>query len=171
MTRHICVGAFLATTMVAISGCGPSLSNVKGVVKLDGSPVDGATVVFVSEDGKSSFSGQSDASGKFSISSADGKSGIPAGTYKVVVTKRAALGGGEMSPDSPEAKAAMMKDSSAAGKGGPKVAMPGMKMPMPGATGGGVKSDLPIVYASTETTPIKVKVPSDQEIAVDLKSK
>jgi hypothetical protein len=168
MNRRNCLAVFLAASMIAIVGCGPSLTTVKGVVKLDGTAVSGATVVFVSEDGKNTYSGQSDASGSFTITGADGKSGVPAGNYKVTVSKRSGMGGGEMAPDSAEAMAAMKKAS-----GDPSKMKPGGLMPgkMPGGPGGPAKSELPAKYASTDSTPLSVKVPLEKDLVLELSAK
>lgn len=73
--------------------------------------------MFVSEDGKSTYSGITDASGVFSLTSGTSSAGVPAGTYKVTVTKVPNLGGGEMKPDSPEYLAQMEKERKEIEKG------------------------------------------------------
>ena len=65
-----------------------------------------------------------------------------------------------------------MKDASKGGNAGGG----GMRPPM-GMAGGtqqapGVKSELPGVYASSETTPIKLKIPADNKLlTIELKSR
>jgi hypothetical protein len=85
----------------ALAGCGgaekathPNVVQAGGVVTHGGAPVEGATVVLMSEESKKAgwvCSGKSDAAGKFAITSVfapgtDAK-GIPAGDYTAVVTK------------------------------------------------------------------------------------
>jgi len=70
MRRSILL-ALVVTASFGLSGCDDN-SSVKGVVKLDGTPVEGATVTFVSEDGNSTYIGVSDASGNFTLTSSTG---------------------------------------------------------------------------------------------------
>jgi hypothetical protein len=172
-----------ALLALAACGCGGKFVEVKGVVKLDGKPVEGATVSFVSEDGAKSYSGQTDANGEFTLSGGP-RSGAPNGTYKVTVTKTAKVSGAEQMAPGGEDYVKHMKDES---KGDKKTTMagpgakgpPGMKgmpmmpgMPMPVGGGAGPKSDLPTLYASASTTPLTVTVNSDmQPVQLDLKSK
>jgi hypothetical protein len=157
----VACGSFLV-----LSGCGGSekLIAVSGNVTLDGKPVEGATVSFVSEDGKSTYSGASDASGNFSLQTGD-KVGAVTGSYKVLVTK---------SPYKPTAEAPDpkgMQKMEEKDKSGPKMPTPGMPMPgKGGATTPGAKSDLPGIYGSAMTTPLTAKVPSDGPVKLELKS-
>jgi hypothetical protein len=176
MFRRRWLTVLLVAGLGTVAGCGGN-EPVKGVVKLDGTPVEGATVTFVSEDGKATFSGTTDAAGEFTLAGTDGKAGAKPGTYKVMVTKMSA-NAEPMAPPNPgdmkEAKAEMMEGAKEAAK--PKAGGPRRPMGPGGMMGGGmispgVRTELPVVYASTETTPIKVTVPSGQPIAIDLKSK
>jgi hypothetical protein len=152
---------------------------VNGVVTLDGTPVEGATVDFVSDDGKS-YSGFTDAGGNFTLNGPDQKSGVPAGTYKVTVTKQRNMTVDTSGGDEAQ-KGDLSKMMSKMGKEGVKEAAKGksammMSNPMlkskSGLASGGVKSDLPVLYASKETTPLTVKVPPDtQRVPIELKSK
>ena len=164
----------ITLALLAGTGCGPSVVKVKGVVKLDGSPVDGATVTFMSEDGKTTYSGFSDSSGTFTLNGPDGKPGVPAGTYKVTVVKHAAMTGGDAAgAGSADAMAMMKKSADEAAKTnmpGKGMMMPGM--PRAGGAGGHEKSELPLVYASAEKTPLSVKVPPPSDpVQIELKSK
>ncbi len=173
MKRSNLLGLIFVVAALA-GGCGQSTTNVKGVVKLDGKPVEGATVAFVSEDGKTTYTGLTDGNGNFSLVSATNKNGVASGNYKVTVVKRPSLGGGAMDPSSPDAMKAMQKTSNEGANSGPpsKFKMPGgMKMPGMPSGGGGIKSELPAIYASSATTPITVKVPPDkQPVEIELKS-
>jgi len=157
----------LLVAILALTGCGGSLSKVNGIVKLDGVPVEGATVTFTSEDGKSAYAGFTDASGNFTLAAGD-KQGVPAGTYKVVVVKNAKTAAtGDMTPGSTEYLKMMEKKGNASIVKGPAVMMPGAKAP---ASGGA--SELPSIYASASTTPISVRVPPEtQPVPIELKSK
>ena len=84
---------FLA--LVAMIGCsnkGGTLATVSGVVTHNGTPVEGARIVFhstVEVDGKPvpGFGAQTDSSGKYVIASAGKEPGIPPGMYKVTIVK------------------------------------------------------------------------------------
>jgi len=124
--------------------------------------------MFVSEDGNRSYTGFTDAAGKFSLAAGE-KPGATAGTYKVTVMKTPKVAGAEsMAPGNPDYLKHMEKEGKDAAKtSGPgKMMMP--KMPTPGSA---VKSELPAVYATTATTPLSAKVPSDGAVKLDLKSK
>ena len=170
MARRIALLVFLAA-VGPLTGCGVTLLPVQGVVTLDGKPVEGATVVFTSSDGKSSASGMTDAAGGFALSSGD-KPGAAAGTYKVTVTKYAVVVGAQ-SPSQTEGGGmnkeylnAMKKETPKAAGGNP------MAMPKGGAAAGGARTDLPGIYASVEKTPLTgVAVPADGPIKLELKSK
>lgn len=157
----VACGSFLV-----LSGCGSgeSLIAVSGNVTLDGKPVEGATISFVTEDGKLTFSGSSDASGNFSLQTGD-KIGAPAGSYKVLVTKSVY----KLPTEAPDPNA--MQKMGEKDKPGSKMATPGMPMPGKGGsnTAGG-KSDLPGIYGSALTTPLTAKVPSDGPVKLELKS-
>jgi len=172
MRRPILAGSLLFA-ILGVTGCGPNLKPVTGVVKLDGNPVEGATVSFVSDDGKNVFTGFTDASGNFKLANAENKEGVAPGSYKVTVVKRPNMGGEAMMPGSPEYMKQMEKESK---EGGGKKSGPGAMM-MPGAMAkgslqGGEKSDLPNVYSSASTTPLTVTVPPpSQPVVLELKSK
>jgi len=73
--------------LVSAGGCGDKSSKVEGTVKYKGAPVEGAMVQLLDETGKAIGSGITDPSGKFRVSTGQGKDAIPHGTYKVTVTK------------------------------------------------------------------------------------
>lgn len=156
-----------------LSGCGERRVPVEGEVTLDGRPVARATVTFTSEDGSKVFSGMTDESGKFSLSSAAGP-GATSGSYKVTVVKYATtvvapVGPTDESDPSKMSKdyVSQMKKYADMNKGTPMGPMP----PMPGKVGGGgsgAKSELPEVYARLETTPLRVTIPSSGPIKLEL---
>lgn len=168
--RHLPL--LIVATAFLSTGCAPKVAAVKGVVTLDGQPVEGANVTFVSEDGSTSYSGFTDASGNCTLDTEPGKEAKP-GTYKIVVIKTPKVDSpGEITPGSPEAVKQMQKEAKGATKIGgsvPKVGIPGMNMPGKGAP---VKTELPVIYSSVATTPLSAKLPPDtQPIPIELKSK
>lgn len=104
LLRSRFVGCVGICTFLLTSGCGPDLSHLPktvqadGLVTLDGVPVDGAQVVFISADGNSA-SAATDTSGKFSLRSFDEKPGAVPGTYKVQVSKTIAEPTGKQDAD------------------------------------------------------------------------
>lgn len=169
------LGTLLAGTIVAAAGCGPSLSKFKGVVQVDGTPTEGVTVSFISEDGNRTYTGLTDSTGTFTLSGLDGKPGVPAGTYKVTVVKREAMmaGGENAGPGSAEYMKQMEKMGKEAGKAGrPNMMMPGMNKGAGASKVSYNKSELPAMYGSATTTPITVTVPPPTDpVVIELKSK
>lgn len=181
----------LSTLMLAIglclfgSGCS-DLIDVKGIVTLDGVPVEGAVVMFVAENGTDSYSGLTDSNGEFSLVATGDKKGAKAGNYKVLVTKtsqkREAMapptpggGKGSMNDTAKEMMNASKGGKSAVKSGGgmaPRAPGGGMMVPGGGTKPTGIKTELPVIYASLESTPITAKIPLESSpIKIELKSK
>ena len=154
----MCIGLPLA------AGCGGGTVAVEGEVTLDGKPVDGATVVFTSDDGANTYSGFTDAAGRFSLSGANSKGALP-GNYKVSVVKTPKVAGAEQMTPGGGDYLKQMKKGEKKQSSGP------MMPPPPGAAGSGIKSELPAVYAVVGTTPLTAKVPSDGPVKIELKAK
>ncbi|MCR4411576.1 MAG: carboxypeptidase-like regulatory domain-containing protein [Thermoguttaceae bacterium] len=77
---------------VAILGCGGGKKldtvPVSGTVTLDGTPVEGAMVVFTpTTGGGAAASGKTDASGRYKLTTRDPNDGALAGTYLVIIHK------------------------------------------------------------------------------------
>ncbi|MBX3398447.1 MAG: carboxypeptidase regulatory-like domain-containing protein [Gemmataceae bacterium] len=166
--------------LLVTGGCGSGFVPVSGKVTLDGAPVAGAQVTFVTESGDKAFSGGTNEAGDFEITSGPHK-GVPAGNYKVTVIKAPAFGSSTAStkPGDPEYMKDMMaaskKDQPKTGTKAMNMAPQGkgmMMMPMGGAGPSGaatIKSELPSVYSLNTTTPFKVTVPHDGPVVLDLK--
>ena len=96
LARRLFIGACLAA-VAAFVGCGgeggPALSPVKGVVKYNGAPVQGASVSFAYESGQLAV-GSTDASGNFTLTT-NGRPGAPLGAAKVGVNKANTASGGQ----------------------------------------------------------------------------
>lgn len=84
------------------AGCrsGVELLPVSGVVTLDGKPVEQATVLFKPETGPVAY-GQTDAAGRFELSTAGRKGAVP-GKHKVSITKTKVTGVGNDEMVDPE---------------------------------------------------------------------
>lgn len=121
LARRFFLGACLAAS-AALVGCGgeggPSLSPVKGVVKYNGAPVQGASVSFSYENGQLAV-GSTDASGAFSLTT-NGRPGAPLGVAKVGVNKAdTASGGQETTTMKPEDMQKMQIEMMKRGNKGP----------------------------------------------------
>lgn len=167
MKRLTVLAPCLAAALAA-AGCGSGAVEVKGVLTMDGKPVEGATVTYTAEDGSKAFSGMTDSSGAFSLEGSGGSGALP-GEYKVVVVKASKIPGVEnMSPESGDYKKMMEKMGKQQMKPQTGPAMP----PPPGSDGDGVKTELPAVYANVKTTPLTAKVPPpSQPVQIELKSR
>lgn len=161
----------------ALLGCGPSYVVVVGVVTMDGQPIEGATVVFTSDDGTKTAVGISDATGNFTLSG-DGKPGVIPGSYKVTVSKSAMVAG--MSPsamaegskaDNDMVKTMMKGKAAGSGKAGPPTSSPVVGGKAAAPLGGISKNEIPAIYALPNTSPLGQTVPSPGPVKIELKSK
>lgn len=195
MRRGITLGVLFLVAILT-SGCGSGHVPVTGIVTFNGTPVSGATITFISEEGGKVFTGYSSDTGNFEIVSGQSKGVLP-GMYKVTVIKAPRGVSGEntqpgdgdylkdMKAMSAEAKKGpggaggpgMMMPGGGGGPGmmrpggggaGPGMMMPGGMMPGAGAAAG-VKSELPAIYAAGTSTPLKVTIPHDGPIKLELK--
>jgi hypothetical protein len=117
-------------------GSGASLVPAKGKVVYQGQPVAGANVTFVPKEGTPAI-GVTDANGEFTVNTV-GKPGLPAGLYKVGVTKFSSTGtNASMTPED------MVKMQA------------GGKMPE-------VKNEVPAKYAAAPLSGLEANVTSDK---------
>lgn len=140
MPKQTSSQSLIATILVIVSlswaaGCGPAgpdVQFVRGVVTLDGDPVDGCLVVFSPEEaGGLAAAGTTDTEGQFQLNSRNSQRfgrGAIAGPYRVTVSKL------EGEPPEDEGR----KTSSAA----PTIP----------------KELMPLVYTSKQTTPLRATV-------------
>lgn len=93
---HLLRAAFRPTlvasvgVMVLIAACGPSrpkTAPVSGVVTLDGKPVAGASVMLTPDDGGRPALGETDAEGKFTLTTFEPGDGALVGKHHVTVRK------------------------------------------------------------------------------------
>ncbi len=92
----------LTAIVLSFSGCGSGVDfktvPVSGVVMLDGKPLEGAGVTFMSKEGNKIASGKTDASGKFTLTTIVGKisvDGAIVGVHKVGVSKTESADGAD----------------------------------------------------------------------------
>jgi hypothetical protein len=104
--NHLRIGLICATAAVLV-GCGakgpppPKLIPVSGTVSLDGQPLVSATLTFMpagSTPGAGGF-GKTDAQGKYQLTYARGGTGVPAGEYRVTISKRVMPDGKDVPDD------------------------------------------------------------------------
>ncbi len=147
----------LALVAAAAVGCGPGLSKVEGTVTWNGSPVEGATVVFVPESGTGpQAEGITDSSGRFSLSTGN-KPGAKAGTYAVTVQKTAAPKGANADIGKDPTKAFAEMNKGTKGTFTPKAPL--------------TKHLLPEKYANKDKSGLKVTVPSSGSVELKLEGK
>jgi hypothetical protein len=154
MKRTWLLPAALAGLMAA--GCGGKAS-VEGTVRYeDGSPVSGATVVFVPVGGGGTApTGYTDSSGRFRLKTGN-ESGARRGKYKVLVTRPAKDAGAPLEAGSADAIKAMKKT---------------MPRPGPARKAPAADSELEARYASAEQTPLSAEIPASGELAFTVKAK
>ena len=142
----------IAASAVLVSGCAKDTGHRKttGVVTYNGSPVEGAMVVFIPQvQGGASGSAMTDASGAYSATSGSVGEGLLPGEYKVTISKReavvdedqAAYEAGEITYDELQERKY--------GKGG---------LSGTGAVG---ESLVPEIYSNAAATPLTVTVTDD----------
>jgi hypothetical protein len=87
----------VAVSTIHLLGCGsgdewtanrPKVYRARGVVKMDGKPLDDATVVYHSQSHDLSAQGVTDKDGNFTLTTFNEKDGAVEGKHKVVITKR-----------------------------------------------------------------------------------
>jgi hypothetical protein len=156
------VGVCLLALVVG-AGCGGKgrLHPVEGVVTLNGTPVEGATVMFVPEGDKGEHAhGLTDAAGHFTLKT-NNQNGVYPGKYKVLVSKSSvtidqAGGGGE--------EAAMER------KGGGQMRQQWEQFYK--KTGGKKpKVVLPPIYSDGDRTPFHYTVPVEGEVKLEMEKK
>jgi hypothetical protein len=148
--RYLFRGLAVALALAAAS-CGDGKVKVKGVVTLDGTPVEGAMVTFIPEagGGRNAF-GSTKPDGSFQLMTQKENDGVAPGNYKVTVTYTEPV---------KTAAAANMKDAWTAFKTAEKQKKPPAKYVIPAK------------YGDPNKTVLKQKVPPDGEVKFDLQSK
>ena len=148
----------IAVVSLAFVGCGsekgPRTVPAEGVVTLDGQPVDGAAVVFVSKGGAFSAMAMSDEEGKFSLDAFEYKTGAVPGEYYALVNRTV-----EITTNSDEMKGEEAEH--AAGEEGEG-----------GGAQVGVKNDMPAKYEQPRED-FKFTIPEDgiTDLKLELTSK
>jgi hypothetical protein len=142
--------------LVLGAGCSHKLVKVHGKVTLDGKPLDGATVTFVPDgEGGRSASGQTGTDGTFSLSTYTTGDGAQPGQYKVIIAKSAGTAPtAEPTTQDPKSMIDAMQKYDAQHK----------------KDRGAPKSSIPPQYGDPKTTPLKCKVPPDEDPEFPLKS-
>jgi len=140
------------SALVAL-GCGGADTPVavKGVVKLDGNPLAGATVTFMpAGDSGRPATGETDPDGVFHLTSLKHGDGAFPGEYRVVVTKIQAID--PPPPTNSGEPDAVLKHYQSL-KSQKRTAL------------------LPSLYASYQTTPLRCTVPTAGEVVLEIESK
>jgi len=142
----------LVLILLVAAGCSRGgMAPVKGTVKLDGQPLAGASIVFLSQDeGGRDARGATDAAGVFHLSTLEPKDGALPGKYKVIVQPPVSLNAGDAGKSPEDAQ---------------RAAAEGRVTP----TGKGVV--LPSRYCVPNETILVQVIPAAGEIVFDLQSK
>jgi hypothetical protein len=92
--------ACFAAALMFLAGCSgsdkwvdgrPPVYPVSGQVVYQGKPLEGASVTFSPLEGTHGGAGQTDVEGRFSLTTFEANDGVPAGKYRVTVTKAEAI--------------------------------------------------------------------------------
>lgn len=163
------LGLAVLALAIGVTGCGAGHSKVEGVVQYeDGTPVEGAMVVFAPAEGGGggiSPTGLTDAQGKFSLTTGTVE-GAKKGKYKVLISRTPSEKLSGTDPSSPEAIALMKKNMTKGGKGGKGVMLPG-EVTSPAES----KNELDEKYSSSETTPYTEEVPTKGPVTYKVSKK
>jgi len=144
MTRIVCLLLALVTV-----GCGSRRTlPVEGVVLLDGKPLAGASVQFIPEDKGRAATGETDASGRFMMSTFKPRDGALAGSYKVVISPPTGA--------IDKTQYASAEDAMSAASRMPKKESP--------------KPSFPQKYSRPDQTPLTQVVPVQGKLVFELKS-
>jgi hypothetical protein len=146
-TRGVPLFALLA---VVLAGCGKETSPVRGVVTLEGTPVAGATVLFMpdGQDEGRPATGFTSSDGTFRLTTFRPDDGAVAGKYRVLVQKtEAAKDRGAAELSALERAKAKREEESAQKKR---------------------KPTLPEAYGRFDTTPLRCTVPVTGTVTLDL---
>jgi hypothetical protein len=145
-----------ALLVVAGSGCSQSKVQVQGVIKLDGKPVEQAQVQFFPIGGHGQqATGYTDSNGVFQLQTRITGDGVWPGEYKVLVDGKYEAGPAVSAPidqSDPKRAASQMYMADAKARAKPK------------------KNVVPPVYGNQGTTPLRWKVPEDNNKTLELSS-
>lgn len=148
-------GALAAVLAFAGAGCGGGENQpvpVRGVVKLDGNPIEGAMVTFFPDDNKGrAANGLTGPDGSFQLTTAKPNDGAMPGSYKVVVSYQEGTVDVSGTKGQKEAFELIQKG-------------PGPKRKPP-------KYVIPARYSDPGKTTLKEQVPTKGTVTLDLQSK
>jgi hypothetical protein len=147
-TRGVHLAALLGAVLIGCGGRGTT--PVRGVVTLEGTPVAGATVLFMPDDqgGGRPASGLTSSDGTFRLMTYKPDDGALPGTYRVLIQKT------EASKDPQAAERAAMERAKA------KIEEKALQKRQ--------KPTLPEAYAKFDTTPLRCSVPVTGAVALNL---
>tara|TARA_R110002072_G_scaffold173600_1_gene328224 strand:- start:13508 stop:14029 length:522 start_codon:yes stop_codon:yes gene_type:complete len=103
--KRIVLNALFSLSLFMLAGCGgsdrPALAPASGIVKLDGEPVEGASVTYHPVEGGRPGSGTTDAQGRYTIKTFQDAPGAAVGDHIVTVMKISGPGAFVIQGDAP----------------------------------------------------------------------
>ena len=140
----------VALLSVVLNGCGGRTRPVRGVITLEGTPVAGATVVFMPEDqdGRRPASGFTSSDGTFRLTTYQPNDGALPGKYRVLIQKT------EAAKDPGAAERSALERAKA------KIEEKSLQQSR--------KPALPEAYLRFDTTPLRCSVPVTGAVTFDL---
>jgi hypothetical protein len=160
------VGAGLAILLASATGCGGKFTPVpvRGVVTLNGKPVEAATVTFYAvgdeRDGRNAM-GTTDKQGEFRLSTLGKDDGALPRRYKVVVTKYVPTNANLKIPDFPDTLEGREQKSNFMYQNFEAKGIQPFKTALPAAYGD--LSTTPFEYTITEATTIKLELTGSEQ--------
>ena len=150
-----------------LAGCGgedrPPLATASGIVKLDGEPVEGATVSYLPVEGGRPGSGITDAQGRYTIKTFEDDDGAIVGDHKVSVMK--VSGDGAYVLDEGGAPAGDASGEEDDGSDGLSTIE---ENPNDSSKGPEIIYDVPEKYIDSENSGLRVTVPAEGSETLDL---
>jgi hypothetical protein len=159
MSKRYCLGVVVVVLLLAGSGCSKRVK-VEGTVTLNGKPLHWATVSFVPATGDERLgSGVSDENGKFKLSSEKVGDGLYPGDYRVVVTVAMPPPQDTGITTNMTSKEAMALAFEAMKRQRDEWKRLGKTLPI-----------IPKDYQNAGQTPLRVRVPPDGPVVLDIKA-
>lgn len=166
-TRWLSIANLALLFPVLLVGCGgsdrPSLAPASGVVRLDGEPVEGATVTFIPVGGGRPASGRTDSNGRYTIKTYHDAPGAIVGDHKVGVVKMSGPGLYAIQGDAPATAQSSSEEDDGSDSLSEIAVVDSGEAPEPE-----IVYDVPQQYMNANESGLVVTVPSEGSDKLDL---